>query len=58
MAGKTTEKLVSVQFTKPYGRYSKGDVAGFPEEQATKLKEKLKVAIDPSTAKKAADETK
>jgi hypothetical protein len=38
--------LVSVEFIKPWSRYSKGDIAGFDAEQAARLKE-AKVAVKP-----------
>lgn len=44
-ADKAENKNVTVTFTKPWGRYSRGDVAGFPNEQATKLVEGIKVAV-------------
>lgn len=56
MAGKPTKqeenKLTSVEFIKPWGRYSKSDIAGFDAETAEKLK-KAKVAVEPGTAKEA-----
>jgi hypothetical protein len=42
--------LVSVEFIKPWGRYSKGDIAGFDADQAARLKE-AKVAVKPGDSK-------
>lgn len=42
---KAENKNVTVTFTKPWGRYSRGDVAGFPQDQVTKLVEGIKVAV-------------
>lgn len=58
MAEKKDEKLVSVLFTKPHGRYSKGDLAGFDAATAEKLKTKLKVAVDPASVKAPEDDGK
>lgn len=44
-AEKTENKNVTVTFIKPWGRYSREDVAGFPQDQATKLVEGIKVAV-------------
>lgn len=44
-AEKAENKNVTVTFTKPWGRYSRHDVAGFPQDQATKLVEGIKVAV-------------
>ncbi len=43
---------VSMTFRKPWRRYSQGDRAGFPEEQAKQL-EARKIAIPTSEATKA-----
>lgn len=52
-AKKPEQKLVSMTFTKPYGRYSRGDRAGFPEDRAKQL-EKRNVAIPSAQAKQEA----
>lgn len=39
-----SDKLVSVTFIKPWGRYSKGDLAGFGATTADRLVSKLHVA--------------
>lgn len=44
-AEKAENKNVTVTFIKPWGRYSREDVAGFPQDQATKLVEGIKVAV-------------
>tara|TARA_Y100000034_G_scaffold130661_1_gene189606 strand:+ start:4713 stop:4967 length:255 start_codon:yes stop_codon:yes gene_type:complete len=41
----TANKNVTVTFTKPHSRYSRGDVAGFPEDRAKHLVEGIKVAV-------------
>lgn len=46
---KTEEKLVSVEFVKPWGRYSKGDIAGFDADKAGKLIAS-KAAVEPGKA--------
>lgn len=38
-------KNVSVTFTKPWSRYSRGDIAGFPADRAKQLVEGVKVAV-------------
>lgn len=43
-AKNTDRKTVSMTFRKPWGRYSKGDRAGFPEERAKQLEER-KIAV-------------
>ncbi len=55
MAAKKEEKLVAVLFTKPWGRHSRGDLAGFDAATAEKLKTKLKVAVDPDAEKAPED---
>ncbi|MCD1588142.1 hypothetical protein K7H09_19250 [Halomonas sp. IOP_14] len=51
-AKQPAEKLHTMVFLKPYGRYSRNDRAGFPQEKAEQL-EKRKIAI-PSDKFKAA----
>lgn len=46
-------KLVSVKFIKPWGRYCKGDLAGFEPSQAEKLINGIKVAVKPGDEPKA-----
>lgn len=41
-----TQELVSVEFKKAWGRYVKGDIAGFDKKQAAALKS-AKVAVEP-----------
>ena len=50
------EKLHTMVFLKPYGRYSRNDRAGFPQEKAEQL-EKRKIAI-PAGKFKAAEADK
>ncbi|KIN13485.1 hypothetical protein [Halomonas sp. KHS3] len=50
---KPAEKLHTMVFLKPYGRYSRNDRAGFPQEKAEQL-EKRKIAI-PADKFKAAE---
>lgn len=38
-------KNVTVTFTKPHSRYSRGDIAGFPADRAKHLVEGVKVAV-------------
>lgn len=38
-------KNVTVTFTKPHGRYSRNDIAGFPADRAKHLVEGVKVAV-------------
>ena len=38
-------KNVTVTFTKPHSRYSRGDIAGFPADRAKHLVEGIKVAV-------------
>jgi hypothetical protein len=57
---KAENKNITVTFTKPWGRYSRGDVAGFPQDQATKLTDGIKVAVagavsDEKSEEKVAD---
>lgn len=55
---KTAEKLHTMVFLKPYGRYSRNDRAGFPLEKAEQL-EKRKIAIPSDKFKAdAADKAK
>ncbi|CDG54565.1 MULTISPECIES: hypothetical protein [Halomonadaceae] len=49
-------KLITMVFLKPYGRYSRTDRAGFPEDKAKQLKDR-KIAI-PASEQKAADAEK
>lgn len=51
-AKKPEEKLVTMVFLKPYGRYSRNDRAGFPPEKAKQLEER-KIALPPDKAKTA-----
>lgn len=52
------EKLYTVVFLKPYGRYSRNDRAGFPADKAEQLAER-KIAIPADQAKAAeADQAK
>ncbi|UQI41929.1 hypothetical protein [Vreelandella venusta] len=55
-AKKPAEKLTTVVFLKPYGRYSRNDRAGFPAERAEEM-EKRKIAI-PADKFKAAEAEK
>lgn len=48
-------KNVTVTFTKPHSRYSRGDVAGFPADHAKHLVEGIKVAV--SGSKLSSDKT-
>lgn len=54
-AEKAENKNVTVTFTKPWGRYSRGDVAGFPQKQATKLVDGIKVAVSGTGLKEASE---
>lgn len=36
-AAKAAPKLQAITFTKPYGRYSRGDTAGFAAEEAKQM---------------------
>ncbi|WP_411572221.1 hypothetical protein ACK8HJ_21295 [Vreelandella titanicae] len=47
------EKLHTMVFLKPYGRYSRNDRAGFPEAKAKQLKDR-KIAIPAGEFKAAA----
>ena len=49
-AKQPAEKLITMVFLKPYGRYSRTDRAGFPEDKAKQLKER-KIAIPASEHK-------
>lgn len=40
------EERVVVTFLKPFSRYSRGDIAGFPPERAKHLVEGVKVAVE------------
>lgn len=51
----TAAKLHTMVFLKPYGRYSRNDRAGFPEEKAKQLKDR-KIAIPAAEFKAAAAE--
>lgn len=44
----TDTKNVTITFTKPWNRYSRGDVAGFPADRAKQLVEGVKVAVNGS----------
>lgn len=49
--GKTAQKdqkeeRVVITFIKPFSRYSRGDIAGFPLERAKHLVEGVKVAVE------------
>tara|TARA_R110000850_G_scaffold16134_1_gene50528 strand:+ start:87 stop:320 length:234 start_codon:yes stop_codon:yes gene_type:complete len=52
-AKKTAEKLHTMVFLKPHGRYSRNDRAGFPEAKAKQLKDR-KIAIPAEEFKAAA----
>ncbi|MCL7938825.1 hypothetical protein M8009_00720 [Halomonas sp. ATCH28] len=49
---KTDRQLVSMTFRKPWGRYTKGDRAGFEPERAKQLEER-KLAVRSAQAKDA-----
>ncbi|RUR43363.1 hypothetical protein [Vreelandella populi] len=51
-----TEKLVTMVFLKPHGRYARHDRAGFPADKAKQLEER-KIAL-PSDKAKAIAATK
>lgn len=55
-AKKQEDKLVTVVFLKPYGRYSRNDRAGFPADKAKQLEDR-KIAL-PSDKAKAAEAEK
>lgn len=48
----TSRKLVSMTFRKPWGRYAKGDRAGFEPGRAKQLEER-KIAVPSTQAKEA-----
>ncbi len=52
-AKQPAEKLITMVFIKPYGRYSRNDRAGFPADKAKQLEER-KIAIPADKAKEAA----
>ncbi|WP_261840956.1 hypothetical protein [Aliamphritea ceti] len=58
MAGKATKQeepkneLISVEFIKPWSRYSKGDIAGFEADKVQKLID-AKLVVEPGTAEEA-----
>lgn len=52
-AKKPAEKLQTMVFLKPWGRYSRNDRAGFPADKAKQLEER-KIAV-PADKAKAAD---
>lgn len=52
-AKKTERKLVSMTFRKPWGRYSRGDRAGFEPERAKQLEER-KIAVPTEKVKEDA----
>lgn len=62
-AKKTDRKLVSMTFRKPWGRYSRGDRAGFEPERAKQLEERklavpteqVKEDAKPAAGQKASD---
>ncbi|CAM3307263.1 hypothetical protein [Halomonas lysinitropha] len=49
-AKKTKRELVSMTFRKPWGRYTKGDRAGFEPDRAKQLEER-KLAVRSAQAK-------
>ncbi len=49
---KTERKLVSMTFRKPWGRYTKGDRAGFEPERAKQLEDR-KIAVPSAQAREA-----
>ncbi|SES12481.1 hypothetical protein SAMN04487958_107197 [Vreelandella subterranea] len=54
---KTERQTVSMTFRKPWGRYSKGDRAGFPEERAKQLEDR-KIAVRSADVKAEENEEK
>jgi len=44
-ATKSKDERVTITFTKPFNRYSRGDIAGFPADRAKHLVEGVKVAV-------------
>jgi len=44
-AAAAADKNVTVTFLKPHSRYSRGDIAGFPEDRVKHLVEGIKVAV-------------
>lgn len=44
-ADAASAKNVTVTFLKPHSRYSRGDVAGFPEDRVKHLVDVIKVAV-------------
>ncbi|SJN11557.1 hypothetical protein CZ787_06190 [Halomonas citrativorans] len=52
-AKSTAEKLITMVFLKPYGRYSRHDRAGFPADKAKQLEDR-KIALPSDKAKAVA----
>ncbi|MET4163731.1 hypothetical protein ABIE61_003597 [Marinobacterium sp. MBR-111] len=44
-ATQSKDERVTITFTKPFNRYSRGDIAGFPADRAKHLVEGVKVAV-------------
>lgn len=44
-ATQSKDERVTITFTKPFSRYSRGDIAGFPADRAKHLVEGVKVAV-------------
>lgn len=52
-AKQPADKLVTMVFLKPYGRYARHDRAGFPEDKAKQLEDR-KIALPSDKAKAVA----
>ena len=44
-ATQSKDERVTITFSKPFNRYSRGDIAGFPADRAKHLVEGVKVAV-------------
>ncbi|WP_252109058.1 MULTISPECIES: hypothetical protein [unclassified Halomonas] len=53
IVSKSAPQLTTVLFLKPYGRYAKGDRAGFPADKVAQMKER-KIAVPVQEAAAAA----